>query len=234
VGLLLTPTAGTLFSVAQVEADPIRLNSALGYYTNYMNLLDLAGVAVPGGFRDDGLPFGVTLVARSGRERALLTVAADLHRALDAPLGATAWRLPNIATQLAPPAPVGGLIRIAVCGAHMQGLSLNHQLLERNATLLERTRTAGCYRMYALPGAPARPGLVRVSGGGAPLEVEVWALPAEQVGGFLSKVPSPLSLGSVELESGDLVTGFLCETYAAEQAPDITRFGGWRAYLKSP
>ncbi len=226
--VFMTPTAGTIYRIAEVEADPIRLNSNLGYYTNFMNLLDLAAVAVPGGFRQDGLPFGVTLFAERDTDEALLILADRLQRAGVNTLGATSWPLPAQTFQQLLP----GYMPIAVCGAHMHGLPLNPQLTSRGAYLLQRTRTAAQYRFYALPGGPPqRPGLVRVASGGAQIEVEVWALPHTQWGTFISGIPAPLCLGQVQLAEGDSVTGFLCESQALNGARDISGFGGWRAYL---
>ncbi len=236
---LLTPTTGTIYSVAAVEAEPNSLNGNLGYYTNYMNLLDLAGVAVPAGFRGDGLPFGVTLVGPSSSERALLQVAGRLHRAGVARLGAMtmpppveeapppveAWPPPH-----APPRP--GFVSIAVCGAHMEGLPLNHQLRDRGAYLLRSTRTAPKYRLFALEGGPPyRPGLIHAVAAGTAIAVELWAMPQHQLGSFLVGIPAPLGLGTLELEDGATSLGFICEGYAAETGTDISRYGGWRAYL---
>jgi allophanate hydrolase len=235
VDVVLMPTAPTLFEIAQVDADPVRLNSALGYYTNFVNLMDLAAVAVPAGFRNDGLPFGVTFVAPRSTDRALLLLADRLHRGFADPLGATSWTLPPAATAASPAAPppalMAGFMAIAVCGAHMQGLPLNHQLLERGGYLLKRARTAPHYRLYALKGPPPqRPGLVRTSLGGASIDLEVWALRSADVGSFLTGIPAPLGLGKIEIEDGEKVTGFLCESHATEGATDITALGGWRAY----
>ena len=232
--LLITPTAGTIYEIAAVEADPIRLNTRLGYYTNFMNLLDLAGVAVPAGFRPDGLPFGITLVGPRGTDRELLHWAGRLQRAAGDRLGAmpAAAREPPLA-QAREPARAGARLHIAVCGAHMEGLPLNHQLLTRGGRLVRAARTAASYRLLALPGEPARPGLVRSARGGRSIEIEVWAIDAAEVGSLLETVPPPLGLGKVELEDGERVVGFICEGHAAETAADITQFGGWRAYLRS-
>lgn len=231
VDLLLSPTAGTIYRIVDVEADPFRLNSNLGFYTNYMNLFDLCGVAVPAGFREDGLPFGVTLIGPRATEHALLDVAGRLHHASVSTLGALPWSLPTSAPVRARGR--DGYATLAVCGAHMQGLPLNHQLRERGGYFVDRTRTAPRYRLFALPGGPPqRPGLLRVTDGGGAIELELWALPLEQLGSFLAGVPAPLGLGSIELESGTRVTGFLCEGYATLEAVDVTRFGGWRGYLE--
>jgi allophanate hydrolase len=229
VDLILTPTAGTIPTIAAVEADPIRLNSMLGYYTNYMNLFDLTGVAVPAGFRADGLPFGITLVGPCSTERALLRIAARLQVGADceaangAPAPAAITPNPMLAPQYLP---------MAVCGAHMEGLPLNHQLRDRGAYLLARTRTAARYRFIALPGGPPlRPGLIRVAAEGAAIDVEVWAIPVEQVGSFIAGIPAPLGIGKLELADGSEVPGFICEGHATAGATDITPLGGWRAYL---
>jgi len=231
--VLMTPTAATIFEVAAVEADPIELNSRLGYYSNFVNLLDLAAVAVPAGFRKDGLPFGITLVGPRSTDRSLLELASGLHRAAVDTLGATRWTFPP-----APPAAGDDsrgddseeILALAVCGAHMQGLPLNYQLRAGGGRLLRKVRTAPCYRLFALPGGQ-RPGLVRVREGGAPIELEVWTIGAAHLGSLMRGIPAPLGIGTVELEDGEKVHGFLCEAYAAEAAQDITRFHSWRAWL---
>ncbi len=232
VDLLLTPTTGTIYPLREVEADPMRLNANLGYYTNFMNLFDLCGVAVPAGFRTDGMPFGVTVVGTRGTDRALLRIAGRLHRAFDLELGALHITMPPA------PAPstslADGYLTMAVCGAHMEGLPLNYQLRERKGYLLDVARSAARYRFYSLPGGPPRrPGLVRVNENGHCIELEVWALPLEHVGSFLAGIPAPLGVGKIELDSGKWVTGFICEGFAADGAADITSYGGWRAYLKA-
>jgi allophanate hydrolase len=231
VDFILTPTAGTIYTIAAVEADPVRLNATLGYYTNCMNLLDLAGVAVPAGFRSDGLPFGVTLVGPESSDRELLAIADTLHRSSVTTLGATGVPLPSSAAK-EPPALAAGYIALAVCGAHMQGLPLNVHLRDRGAYFMQRTHTSPDYRLIALPGGPPhRPGLLRVASGGAAIEIELWGLPTEQLGSFVAGIPAPLGIGKVELQNGSVVPGFICEGYAAAGADDITQFGGWRAYL---
>jgi allophanate hydrolase len=231
VDLVLTPTAGTIPTVAAVEAEPVKVNSDLGYYTNFMNLLDLCAVAVPSGFRSDGLPFGVTLFAPAFRDRELLPIADRLQRAAGLPLGATGCPQPE-RPLLAPDG--RNQIPVAVCGAHMSGLALNHQLTDRRARLLRATRTAPEYRFYALPGGPPeRPGLVRVGSGGAAIEVEVWAVPADRFGSFVAGIPAPLGIGRVKLENGAEVPGFLCESVATLGAVEITGLRSWRHYLVS-
>lgn len=230
VDVLLTPTAGTLYRVDEVEAEPLRLNANLGYYTNFVNLLDLCATAVPAGFQDDGLPFGVTLVAPAHRDVPLLRLASRLQRAAVDSMGATGQPLP--AAEAVDVAPLhSGTVQVAVCGAHMSGLPLNPQLTSRGARLVKTTRTAPHYRFYALPGGPPwRPGLIRADDG-ASIEVEVWELPAAEFGAFVAGIPAPLGIGTLELEDGSKVQGFVCESYAAQDAQDITQLGGWRRYL---
>ena len=226
--VLVTPTAGRHYTIAELLADPIRLNSNLGYYTNFMNLLDLAGVAFPVGFQEDGLPFGVTLAARAFTDVGLLELADEIHRSQKLTLGALATRIPakRIAT-----ASASSTVKVAVCGAHMAGLPLNWQLTDRGGNLVVATRTAPCYRLYALPGGPpTRPGMVRIEPGKS-IEVEVWELPVAAFGGFVDGIPPPLAIGTVELADGEKVKGFVCENYGTINAQDITELGGWRRYI---
>ncbi len=232
IDVLLTPTAGTAYTIDAVNASPISLNTNLGYYTNFMNLLDLAAIAVPAGFQADGLPFGITLAAPAFTDRALSALGAALHARLVQRLGATRATLPPPP----PPAPQERLrlpvVRLAVCGAHMSGLPLNHQLTERGGRLVRRCRTAARYRLFALNAfSPPRPGLLRAEAGGHSIDVEVWALPTETVGSFVDGIPPPLGIGTVELEDGEQVRGFLCESHAAVGAQDISALGSWRTYV---
>ena len=228
---VLTPTTGTIYRIDAVQADPLRLNSNLGVYTNFMNLLDCAAVAVPAGFGRNGLPYGVTLFGPAFSDDALAFYAGRLHRSLDLPLGATGRKCDSTYSAHAA-VPAEPLLRVAVCGAHLAGLPLNHQLTERDARLVAATQTAPRYRLFALPGGPPfRPGLVRQNLGGASIEVEVWEMPARHFGSFVAGIPAPLGIGTVELVDGSLEKGFICEGYAVEGARDITDLGGWRAYL---
>jgi len=242
VDCLLTPTAGTIYRIEEMLADPIRLNTNLGYYTNYMNLLDYSAVAVPAGFQNDGLPFGVTLVAPTHQDVSLLHLAARLQQAYALPLGATDIPLekevlPEKVSFQRPPQPEQPtLVRVAVCGAHLSGLPLNPQLTSRNGRLVARTTTSPDYKFYALPGTPPlRPGLVRVDKNerGFAIEVEVWELPASEFGSFVAGIPAPLGIGTITLAGGESVQGFLCEGYAVADARDISQFGGWRGYMQS-
>jgi allophanate hydrolase len=230
IDFLALPTAGTIYRVAEVEADPIRLNSNLGHYTNFVNLLDLSGLAVPAGFRADGLPFGATLLAPACGEDALGALGMRIQQTLALPLGATGITLPETRSSTAG-ATRAGTVRLAVCGAHMAGLPLNRELVERGARFLREARTAPHYRFFALESfSPPRPGLVRIEPGIA-IPLEVWEVPAAELGTFVEGIPSPLGIGTLELEDGEAVHGFLCEHYATAGARDISELGGWRAYL---
>jgi allophanate hydrolase len=229
VDLIVTPTAGTIYTIEEMLADPVKLNSNLGYYTNFMNLLDYAATAVPAGFQADGLPFGVTLFAPAHQDGPLLRLAAKMQRAFHARLGATDASLPEWTVR--PTLPTGQ-VRVAVCGAHLSGLPLNWQLTSRGARLVRKVKSAPEYRFVVLPGGPPqRPGMVRVGEGGGAIEMEIWELPAREFGGFVAGIPAPLGIGPVAVEDGSTVQGFVCEALAAEKAEDITRLGGWRAYL---
>jgi allophanate hydrolase len=232
VDLLLLPTTPTQYTVAAVQANPIELNSNLGYYTNFVNLLDLAAIALPAGFKTNGLPFGVSLIGKAFTDEGLLCVADRLHRALATTLGGSARELaatPRMVTAPAPP----GCILMAVVGAHLAGQPLNWQLTERKARLVSLTRTSGDYRFYALANTqPPKPGLVYTPGfGGNGIEVEVWAMPEDTVGSFLNAIPPPLALGTIRLADGTQVKGFLCEPAGVEGATEITKLGGWRSYV---
>jgi allophanate hydrolase len=230
VEVIVTPSAPTIYTRAEVEADPVALNSRLGTYTNFVNLLDLCGLAVPAGFRADGLPFGITLLAPAFQDRPLCALGERLQYATGLPLGATGQALPPAARASAPAARAA-VVRLVVCGAHMSGLPLNHELTGLGARLLRRCRTAPRYRFYALEAfSPPRPGLLRGETGAA-IEVEVWELPAAQLGGFVDRIPAPLGIGTIELEDGEQARGFLCEPYATQGAREITALGGWRAYV---
>lgn len=233
VDCLLTPTAGTIYPIQVMQQDPIRLNSNLGYYTNFMNLLDYAAVAVPAGFQSNGLPFGITLAAPTHQDEPLLHLAHRLQQAQSLPLGATSIALRQVTNF--PTVSESGQVRIAVCGAHLSGLPLNEQLTSRRGRLVTSTTTSPNYRLYALPGnPPQRPGLVRVNKNeqGVAIEVEVWELPVRELGSFVANIPAPLGIGTIILASGEALLGFVCEHYAVENTIDISQFGGWRNYLQ--
>jgi allophanate hydrolase len=228
VDLLLLPTTGTIYRAAEIVAEPVALNENLGRYTNFCNLLDLSALAIPAGFRGDGLPFGVTLLAPAFHDPLLAAIGAALHANAGVRLGATGHPHP------AAVAPLGGsypFLPVAVVGAHLSGQPLNHELVALGARLRRTTRTAPEYRLFALPDGK-RPGLVRRPGAGVAIEVEVWDVPRAAIGALVAAIAPPLGLGTVALADGDRVTGFLCEAHAVEDARDISEFGGWRAALK--
>jgi allophanate hydrolase len=229
VDCLLTPTAGRLFTIEEMLAQPVRRNSELGYYTNFMNLLDLAAVAVPTAMTDAGLPFGITLAGPAFSDRALLSIANRIQHGLPLPMGATRQPLPALSDT---DVPATDWIPVVVCGAHMTGLPLNWQLLERGGVYMERTTTAACYRLYALAGGPPRrPGLVRDESAGVRIEVEVWRMPAAEFGGFVAGIPAPLGIGKLQLADGRELPGFICEPHGVGDAQEISDLGGWRAYI---
>lgn len=228
VDALLTPTAPRPYRIDELEADPIRLNSHMGHYTNYMNLFDLAGVAVPTGFTDQGFPFGLTLVGEAFSDRRLLSIANRLQQLFRLPLGAQQGDYQTLTDT-----PSGGQARIdvVVCGAHLDGQPLNWQLTERGGYRVEKTRSAPHYKLYALDGGPPlRPAMV-VDPDGAAIEVEVWSLPAAEFGSFVAGIPAPLGIGKIVLQDGRQCSGFICEGAGLSAATDITHYGGWRAYL---
>jgi len=230
--VLLLPTTGTTYRIEAVLVDPIRLNSHLGYYTNFVNLLDLAALALPAGFRPtNGLPFGVTLVGPAFSDDALLALGSRYHRALGGNIGVTQARIDR---QPLPPVKNEGVL-LAVVGAHLRGQPLNHQLTSRHARFVRKTRTAPCYRLYALANTqPPKPGLRRVAEKlPQGIEIEIWALDEAGFGSFVAEIPPPLGIGTMELEDGTSVKGFLCEPIGLEGAVDITEFGGWLAYRQA-
>ena len=213
--VLVLPTTGTIYTHEQIAGDPVKLNTNLGYYTNFVNLMDLAAVAAPAGFRPNGVPFGISFIGPAFSDEGLLALA---HRYLDG------------TTPLLDSCP--GCVEVAVVGAHLSGEPLNHQLIERGARLLKTCRTANDYRLYALAATvPAKPGLVRDPNFRGPgIEVEIWAMPEDRFGDFVAAIPAPLGIGTVTLDDGDDVKCFLCEPHALAEATEITHLGGWRAY----
>ena len=231
--VLLLPTAPTIYSVDAMRREPVALNSNLGLYTNFVNLLDCSAVAIPAGFRDDGLPAGVTLIAPAFADDALAMLADRLHRA--APNGMGRDRSAPLPDASALAERQDALIPIVVVGAHLSGMPLNHQLTDGGGILLRTCRTASDYRLFALPGAaPPKPGLLCDPGFvGMGLEVEVWGMPPAAFGAFVAAIPAPLGIGRITLDDGSEASGFLCESHALRHATEITDCGGWRAYIAS-
>jgi allophanate hydrolase len=233
IDVLLVPSAPTCPTRAAVAAEPIRRNAELGRFTNFVNLLGLAALALPSGFTTAGLPFGITLIGPGGSDAALVELGARWEAMRALPLGARlrAAHAADRALQRRPAAQP--TLALAVVGAHLEGMPLHGQLRQRGCRLLERTRTAPAYRLFALPATqPPKPGLVRVGAGedGHAIEVEVYEMPLDQVGSFLALIPAPLGLGSLQLADGRWVHGFICEPAALAGATDISAWGGWRAW----
>jgi allophanate hydrolase len=219
VDFILVPTVPRNFTLEQVAAEPVKLNSILGTYTNFMNLLDYSALALPAGRFEGRLPWGVTLFAEAGMDRALLEIGASY--------GGEA-QIPGSGFDE---------IHVAVCGAHLAGMALNWQLTDRGGRLVAAEYTPDCYRMYLIPagsGLPERPALIRVEdGAGVAIAVEVWSLSTEAFGDFVSKIPAPLGIGKILLQDGREVCGFIAEPRAAIGATDLSGFGGWRGYVES-
>jgi allophanate hydrolase len=225
--IMVLPTTGTIYRIGEVAADPLHLNANLGAYTNFVNLFDLSAIAVPSGLQPDGLPVGISLIGPAFHEPVLAGIAAAFHRAGELTLGATGERLPHAPSNTEPRFP---WISLGVVGAHLSGMALNHELTAMGARLRRATRTAPAYRLYALPDG-RRPGLVRVAEQGVAIEVEIWEVPSAAFGPFVAGIAPPLGIGSIELENGARVPGFLCEAFATASARDISSYGGWRAYV---
>ncbi|WP_417792386.1 allophanate hydrolase [Stutzerimonas xanthomarina] len=230
VDCVLTPAYPRPVTLGELHAEPVKRNSDLGYYTNFMNMLDYAAVAAPAGTMQNGLPWGVTLFGRVFTDQYLLSLADALQRRSGITLiGGQSISSPAPATLAR-----NDHARVVVCGAHLDGLPLNWQLKQRGGVLIEATQSSPDYKLYALAGGPPfRPGMVRVDRGGVAIEVEVWEIPSSELDSFLTGIPSPLGLGKVQLTDGRWETGFICEPYGLDGAQDISEFGGWRAYMNS-
>ncbi len=230
IDALVLPTAPTVYSTAQVLANPIELNSRLGTYTNFVNLLDLCGLAVPAAIRPDDIPFGITLLAPAGQDARLASIGRVFQADTKLTLGAGCVPQPPLADLSASLSE--DEIAIAVVGAHLSGMALNGELKTLGGRLLEATVTAPDYRLYALDTKPPKPGMLRVAAAtGASIELEIWALRAASFGKFVAAIPPPLSIGTVRLADGRGVKGFIVEAADVDGAREISAFGGWRAFV---
>jgi allophanate hydrolase len=230
IDALVLPTAPTAYSTAQVLANPIELNSRLGTYTNFVNLLDLCGLALPAAMRPDGIPFGITLLAPAGRDAQLASIGRVFHADTELTLGSKCTPQPPLAAL--PTKMSGDEIALAVVGAHLSGMVLNGELKALGGRLLEATTTAADYKLYALDTTPPKPGMLRVeAGAGSSIELEIWALSAASFGKFVAAIPPPLSIGTVRLADGRGVKGFIVEPAEIADARDISAFNGWRAFV---
>lgn len=231
ISVLMVPTTPTIYTKDEIAANPIQLNSNLGIYTNFVNLMGLCGIAVPNGFRNDGLPLGVTFLAPGFEEARAAGIAAAFHKATGLKLA----KFDNAYPEAVEQALAEDYREIAVVGAHLSGMPLNRELKERGGFFRRAAETTSDYRLFALEGTvPPKPGLIRVANGGAPIAVEVWALPVAGFGDFIGRIPAPLGVGKLALADGSTVTGFLCEAAATEGQPDISVYGGWRGYVERP
>jgi allophanate hydrolase len=230
IDALVLPTAPTVYSTAQVLANPVELNSRLGTYTNFVNLLDLCGLALPAAIRPDDIPFGITLLAPAGHDAQLASIGRVFHADTRLNMGSRSLLQPPLASV---PQDMGGdEIAIAVVGAHLSGMALNYELKALGGRLLEAATTAPDYRLYALDTTPPKPGMLRVEkGAGSSIELELWALSAAAFGKFVAAIPPPLSIGTVRLADGRGVKGFIVEPADIDGARDISTFGGWRAFV---
>ena len=233
IDAMLVPTLPRPYSVADLEADPIGPNARLGTYTNFVNLLDLCALAVPGPLRADGFPAGTTLIGPRGSDTRLAGIGRAVQAAAALTLGATGAEQPPLAE--APDRAAPGEIEICVVGAHLSGMPLNHELQSLGGRFLRAVATQPSYRLHALPGGPPRrPGLLRVAEGeGLAIATEVWALSPDGFGRFVAGIPAPLGIGTLRLADGTTPKGFLCEPIALEGAQDVSAHGGWRAYIAS-
>lgn len=230
VDCIVTPTVPGQFTHQEIAEEPVARNSQLGYYTNFMNLLDYSALAIPAGFTGNSLPFGITLFAPAFSDMKLNQIA-QLY------LKVKSWGMGKLDTTMALSDQIElgqGFIPVAVCGAHLSGMPLNWQLTDRDAILQSVTTTASAYQFYALAGGPPyRPGLKRVDSEGAAIDVEVWLVPERAFGSFVAGIPAPLGIGKLELADGSWVPGFICEPYGLDDALDITEMKNWRRYIES-
>ncbi len=221
VDAMLTPTIGKAYRIDELLAEPIQANSNLGYYTNFMNLLDLSAIAIPAGKTEHEVPFGITLCSFAFHDQRLIALANQLNQDSS----------PDMVSA------DNKTIPVVVCGAHLEGMPLNWQLKDRGATLIKTCQTQPCYRLYLLNDPPPllRPALVKQRHGekGIAVEVEVWAVPTENFGSFVTEIPAPLGIGKVLLDDGSSISGFICDDYGLEGATDISKFGTWRRFIAS-
>jgi allophanate hydrolase len=220
IDMLAFPTTGTTYRVAELLAAPVALNSNLGFYTNFVNLLDMAALAVPAGTRANATGFGITLIGPADSDLALLDAADAYISVADLPSP--------------PPLDLEGkmqTVKLAVVGAHLKDMPLHWQLTSREAKFVGAFETAPTYRLYAMADSvPPKPALVHSEDGGA-IAVEVYELGVAEFGSFVVEVPAPLAIGTVTLADGSSVKGFVAEPRAQTNAEDITSLGGWRAYI---
>ncbi|WP_221796577.1 allophanate hydrolase [Aquisediminimonas sediminicola] len=224
IDVLALPTSPTIYRLKEMQAAPVALNAHFGLYTNFVNLLDMAAIAVPAGFRRNATGFGITFIAPAGTDAALFDMAARWEA--DSPYMAPELDMAKMESNR----PMDR-IRLAVVGAHLKDMPLHWQLTSRDAIFIAETTTAPSYKLYAIANSvPPKPALVHDAAGAA-IKVEVYELSTESFGSFTAEVPPPLAIGTVTLADGSQVKGFVAEPRALIGAEDITTLGGWRAYL---
>jgi allophanate hydrolase len=218
IDCLAVPTVPRFYTVADLDAEPVKYNSNLGSYTNFVNLLDLAAISVPTGMRGDGLPSSLTFIAPAGRDGFLAGIGMAVE----------SGGLPGSGSAVG-----DDHIELAVVGAHLSGLPLNHELTNLGGTFLRKVETLPSYRLFALAGTlPPKPGLLRVANGeGRAIEAEIWALEPSAFGKFVANIPAPLGVGTLSFSDGSSAKGFLVEAVATSGARDISDFGGWRPFV---
>ena len=220
---ILTPTTTWHPTLAQVQADPVGANAAMGRFTNFANLLDMASIAFPAG-RVAGLPFGAMLTGPAFSDDRLASVACRIGATLGEVSADVAGSLAFIDDDA---------VEVFVVGAHRAGQVLNHELADRGAVWVRTVTTAPCYRLYALATTPAKPGLVRAAGPAGVVVGEVWRMSAAAFGAFVDAIGAPMAIGSVELVDGSWMSGFVCEPLAIEGATDISDVGDWVEWLSA-
>jgi allophanate hydrolase len=229
--VLVVPTIPCLPTLAEVQADSRGWSRRLGHYTNYVNLLRWCALAVPASFTKRGLPVGITLIGPTGADRRLCELGKQWQQAAGLPLGATGRPLPKSTPTTSAGRPAAGQVRVAVAGAHLRGQPLHPFLRKTGARFVKTAQTAPHYRFVALMDLdPPRPGLIRDDSRSGSAQVELYDLPLAGFGALVESVAPPLAIGTVELADGEMVKGFLCESFAAARARDITEFGGWIAF----
>ena len=227
---MLVPTAPTIYSINEIKKQPIKYNSNLGLYTNFTNLADLSALTLPGPFRNDNLPFSITLISLAWHDRALANFGLSWQKKIKLPLGATGRVLYSIRKSKLKVSNATH-IRLAVVGAHLTKMPLNYQLTNRKAIFIEEAKTANNYRLFVISDdLIKKPGLIR-SKKGKSITVELWDMPLALLGEFMLDILPPLSIGNLILEDGRVVKGFLCEEIAINNALEITEFGGWRNWI---
>ncbi|WP_042171253.1 allophanate hydrolase [Paenibacillus gorillae] len=225
--VLVMPTCGGTWTREEVRLNPVATNSAMGLYTNHCNLLDLCAVAIPAGEAEADLPFGITMFALAENE-GLIVGAAARAMEVEVPVHVEGADSVVVDRELGLPGGEMATTLIAVCGLHMRGFPLEKQMLGCEGVYIRTARSAAKYKLFTLPTVPVKPGMIKVEGGGASIEVELWEMPLNRFGEFVASIPAPLGIGKIELEDGSVVPGFICEGYAAQGAEDITAAGGWR------